>query len=63
MSDLLMPHPDELIDHDEEWFNYRMRERERGRSPRWPEDSGYDYLNDPDGRTTERNSLVESIWP
>jgi len=59
-----MPHPDELIDHEAEWLDFAIRRgRKRERGTRWPSDDGYDYLNDPDGRTTERNSLNEPIWP
>ncbi len=49
MSERYMPHPDELIDHETEWLNYRIRQgRARELNWRWPDETQEpDYLNDP----------------
>ncbi len=50
MSELHMPHPDELIDHEAEWLDYPLqRDCARSLSRRWPDEPQRpNPLSDPD---------------
>ncbi|MDE2903170.1 MAG: hypothetical protein OXP73_09070 [Chloroflexota bacterium] len=51
MSELLMPHPDDLIDHDAAWLDYKNRVHEKAMLARKSRPSNREPdLNDPEPR-------------